>query len=103
MLGKLAMKIAGDVPAEPVETRQGMDAEARELRDLRANIEFGRYIAAAMAGGGVHNGPELEYNQHLGIASSHFPMELVEHPNRWKPVRPVTVTPWLAKPLGWTG
>ena len=74
---QVALKLAGDVPAEPVETRQGMDAEARELRDLRANIDFGRYIAAAMAGGGVHNGPELEYNQHLGIASSHFPMELI--------------------------
>ena len=28
-----------------------------------------------MAGGGVHNGAELEYNQHLGIAANYFPME----------------------------
>ena len=73
-----ALKIAGDVPAEPVETRQdGGDRETRELRDLRANIEFGRYVAAAMAGGGVYNGPELEYNQHLGIAANYFPMEML--------------------------
>ena len=72
-----ALKIAGDVPAEPVETRQATDREARELRDLRANIEFGRYVAAAMAGGGVHNGPELEYNQHLGLAANYFPMEML--------------------------
>ena len=73
-----ALKLAGDVPAEPVETRQdGGDRETRELRDLRANIEFGRYVAAAMAGGGVYNGPELEYNQHLGIAANYFPMEML--------------------------
>ena len=30
-----------------------------------------------MAGGGVHNGPELEYNQHLGIAANYFPMEML--------------------------
>ena len=70
-----ALKIAGDVPAEPVETRQ--DGEGKELRELRQNVNFERYIAAAMAGGGVHNGAELEYNQHLGIAANYFPMEML--------------------------
>ena len=70
-----ALKLAGDVPAEPVETRQ--DGEGKELRELRQSVNFGKYIAAAMAGGGVHNGAELEYNQHLGLAANYFPMELL--------------------------
>ena len=72
---QVALKLAGDVPSEPVETRQ--DGEGKELRELRQNVHFGKYIAAAMAGGGVHNGPELEYNQHLGIAANYFPMEML--------------------------
>ena len=70
-----AMKIAGDIPPEPVETRE--DGEGKELRELRQNVHFGQYIAAAMAGGGVHNGAELEYNQHMGIAANYFPMEML--------------------------
>ena len=70
-----ALKIAGDGPSEPVETRQ--DGEGKELRELRQNVHFEKYIAAAMAGGGVHNGAELEYNQHLGIAANYFPMEML--------------------------
>ena len=70
-----ALKIAGDLPPEPTETRE--DSEGKELRELRANVEFGKYIAAALAGSGVQNGPELEYNQHRGIASNYFPMEFL--------------------------
>ena len=42
-----ALKIAGDLPPEPTETRE--DSEGKELRELRANVEFGKYIAAALA------------------------------------------------------
>ena len=73
---RAALTVAGDAPAEPVETRQD-DGEGKELRELRQNVHFGKYIAAAMAGGGVHNGAELEYNQHLGIAANYFPMEML--------------------------
>ena len=72
---RAAMTIAGDAPPEPVETRQ--DGEGKELRELRQGVNFERYIAAAMAGGGVHNGAELEYNQHLGLAANYFPMEML--------------------------
>ena len=74
-LRQTALKIAEDRPPEPVETRQ--DGEGKELRELRQNVNFERYIAAAMAGGGVHNGAELEYNQAKGIAANYFPMEML--------------------------
>ena len=70
-----ALKIAGDVPPEPTETRE--DSEGKELRELRSNVQFGKYIAAALAGSGVQNGAELEYNQHRGIAANYFPMEFL--------------------------
>ena len=71
-----ALTVAGDVPNPPVETRTE-DAEGREFRELRANVKFEPYIMAAMAGGGIHAGPELEYNQALGIGLNFFPMELL--------------------------
>ena len=70
-----ALKIAGDAPEPSVEVHQ--DSEGRELRELRESVDFGKYVAAAMAGGGINSGPELEYNQHLGIAVNYFPMELL--------------------------
>ena len=59
-----AMLIADDTPAA-IETAG--TAEGREYRDLRSNASFQRYVAAAMAGKGVSDGPELELNRHLGI------------------------------------
>ena len=71
---RAAITIAGDAPATPVETTS---AEGRELVELRSQVDFGKYVAAAMAGNGVIDGPEREYNQHLGIADNYFPMELL--------------------------
>ena len=48
-------------------------SEERELAELRGKVEFGKYIGAALAGMPVMSGPELEYNQHLGIAGNYFP------------------------------
>ena len=45
--------------------------------ELRSKVEFGKYVAAAMAGNGVSDGPEREYNQHLGIADNYFPLALL--------------------------
>ena len=64
--------------AEPeVPEHREASAEGSELRELRANVDFGRYVAAAMGGHGVTKGAELEFNQHLGIGDSYFPMELL--------------------------
>ena len=52
-------------------------SEERELAELRGKVEFGKYIGAALAGMPVMAGPELEYNQHLGIAGNYFPLELL--------------------------
>ena len=70
-----AVKIAGDEPPTPIETRN--DGEGNEYRNLRANVNFSRYVAAALGGRAVGNGPELELNQHLGIADGYFPLELL--------------------------
>ena len=64
--------------AEPeVPEHREASAEGQELRELRANVDFGRYVAAAMGGHGVTKGAELEFNQHLGIGENYFPMELL--------------------------
>ena len=70
-----ALKIAGDVPAAPIETRN--DGEGREFRDLRSKASFGPYLVAAMGGRGVSAGAELELNQHLGIVDGYFPLEII--------------------------
>ena len=72
---QVALKIAGDEPPEPTVTETETD-EDRELRELRSNVEFGRYIGAAIGRTGV-TGAELEYNQHLGLPGDHFPLELL--------------------------
>ena len=67
-----ALMIAGDVPPDPIETR----TEDHQVAELRSNTDFGRYLAASLAHTGVH-GAELEYNEHLGLAADHFPLEML--------------------------
>ena len=65
---------------DPLETRKEYadnDAEGRELLELRSQTDFGRYIAAAMTGGGVRSGAELEYNQARNIPEDRFSLELL--------------------------
>ena len=57
---------AGDDEVKEVATKD--TPEGKEYRELRSSVDFGRYVAAAMGGHGVTNGPELELNQHLNIA-----------------------------------
>ena len=66
---------AGDDKVVEVATKN--TPEGKEYRELRANVDFGRYVSAAMGGHGVTNGPELELNQHLKIADGYFPMEIL--------------------------
>ena len=51
--------------------------EGRELNELRSRVNFGEYVSAAMAGRGVIAGPELEYNQELGLREDFFPIDLL--------------------------
>ena len=69
-----ALTIAGDGKPTIVETTS---SEGRELVELRSQVDFGKYVAAAMSGNGVTDGPEREYNQHLGIADNYFPLALL--------------------------
>ena len=69
-----ALIVAGDVP-EPIETAD--TSEGREFRELRRNANFSRYVAAAMAGNGVNDGPEAELNKHLEIAANYFPLRML--------------------------
>ena len=63
----------------PTETRTEIDptSEDRELIELRSQTNFGKYVAASLTGGGVRDGAEMEYNQHLGIELDRFPMEML--------------------------
>ena len=67
-----ALMIAEDSKSTTVDT-----SEAREEAELRSNVEFGRYVSAALGGHGVTAGAELEFNQHRGISDGYFPMELL--------------------------
>lgn len=71
---RAALLIAGDGKPTIVETAS---SEGRELGELRSQVDFGKYVAAAMSGNGVSDGPEREYNQHLGIADNYFPLALL--------------------------
>ena len=72
-----ALRISESTPT-PIETRTGEgSAEDRAFQELRSNVHFGPYVAAAIAGHGVVRGAEAEYNQHLGIGDGYFPMELL--------------------------
>lgn len=70
-----AFNVAEDEPE--VEKRDtGEDTEARELRELRAKVEFRHYATAAIEKRGV-DGAAAELNQHLGIGAHKFPLEIL--------------------------
>ena len=73
----LAAKLVEPEPPEVRETASGETAEQRELADLRGQVEFRNYINAALHGLPVISGPELEYNQHLGIDPGYFPLDVM--------------------------
>ena len=66
---------AGEDVVEEIATKD--TPEGKEYRELRSNVDFGRYVSAAMGGHGVTSGAELELNQHLKIQDGYFPMELL--------------------------
>ena len=71
-----ALKIAGAAPEKPKET----DTETREEKErneLRSSVQFGTYVAAAIGGHPVFNGPEAEYNREIGLEGNQFPLELL--------------------------
>ena len=71
-----ALKIAGAAPEKPKET----DTETREEKErneLRSSVHFGTYVAAAIGGHPVFNGPEAEYNKEIGLEGNQFPLELL--------------------------
>ena len=91
---------ARDVESE-AETRaqgqfEGGDGESREYRELRSKVGLTRYVEAAVEKRSVQ-GPELEFNQALGVGAHRFPLEVlapveerattdvdtVTTPNRW--------------------
>ena len=73
-LRQTALKLSGDGTPEPVETATPVDDKLAELRN---RLQFGTYIAAAMAGRPVLAGPEAEYNVERGIREGYFPMEML--------------------------
>ena len=66
-----------EIVEKRAEEKQTETSEDKELRELRSEVNFGKYIAAALSGGGIRDGAEAEFNQHLGIAQNYFPMEML--------------------------
>ena len=50
--------------------------EDLERRQLEESISFENYLRPALAGRGVTNGAEAEYNQEFGLSEEQFPLEL---------------------------
>ena len=69
-----ALKLSGVTEPEPVEHATPVDDKLAELRN---RLQFGTYIAAAMAGRPVLAGPEAEYNAERGIREGYFPMDML--------------------------
>ena len=72
------------------------DAEARELRNLRAKVKLTGYVAAAVEQRSAV-GAEAEYNAARGIAGNRFPLELLAPEMRATTDADTTTTPrrWL--------
>ena len=79
---RVAQLLLEPEPKPEVTTATAATAEERALVELRSNVDFGRYISAALAGMPVMGGAELELNQHLNIAPNFFPLELIAGEHR---------------------
>ena len=90
-----ALELSGVGDPEPIETRTETPADTADskLLELRDSLQFGKYVAAALAGRPVLTGAEAEYNAEKGIMEGHFPMELlarsVEGPLETRAIRDV--------------
>ena len=62
---------------EAEESIQNLDAEGRERRELREKVQVSNHVAAALESRAL-DGPELEYNQEIGLRKAGaFPLELL--------------------------
>ena len=73
---QVALELSGVGDPAPVETRTDAPVD-NKVNELRSELQFGRYVAAAMAGRPVLTGAEAEYNAERGIKEGYFPMELL--------------------------
>ena len=79
---RVAQLLLEPEPKPEVTAATAETAEERALLELRSNVDFGRYMSAALAGMPVMGGAELELNQHLHIVPNHFPLELLAGEHR---------------------
>ena len=69
---------AGILAGETEEVETTTDAgEDRELRELRENAEFGRYLEASLERRSILDGAEKELNEALNVPLDRFPLELL--------------------------
>ena len=79
---RVAQLLLEPEPKPEVTAATAETAEERALLELRSNVDFGKYVSAALAGMPVMGGAELELNQHLNIAPNYFPLELIAGEHR---------------------
>ena len=75
--GEVELRAAITVEPDPTTTKPDETDEDRQLVELRSRVEFGDYIAAALAGHGVLGGAALEYNQAREVPADRFPLDLL--------------------------
>ena len=63
---------------EPADTEGQETSEQREFNELRSAVNMGPYLQAALTSRGVMAGPELEYNQAIGLREDYFDLALLE-------------------------
>ena len=83
----VAQRLIEPEPETTTSTSTSLTAEERELVELRSNVDFGKYVGAALAGMPVIAGPEAEYNAHLGLPANFFPLELIAGPLEQRALR----------------
>ena len=70
-----AALLAGETEEEQTTTTDV--GEDRELRELRENAEFGRYLEASLERRSILDGAEKELNEALNVPLDRFPLELL--------------------------
>ena len=62
---------------QPDEVIAAGTPEQRQMSELRSQVDFSKYIRAAMSGTGITTGAEAELNAELGLREDFFPLELL--------------------------
>ena len=79
-----ALIVAGDEPAQPMETRD--DSQGRELRRLLNRGSVGTMLQNMLTLRSEHEGPEQEIAKHYGLGTNQLPVTMLHNWERFTPL-----------------